>query len=140
LSFVYVENEGAALGILKNQRWIFIIVTSILLAIIIWVMATGKIKSRLFYAAALLIVGGGIGNLIDRIYLGYVIDYIQLSFFPPVCNFADYCVTAGTIILVIYILFYSNFVINHNSKPAKPSLKKGDSQQNLGGETNDEKL
>ena len=56
-----------------------------------------------------MIIGGGIGNLIDRVFLGYVIDYIQLSFFPPVCNFADYCITAGTILFVIYIFFVSDF-------------------------------
>ena len=54
------------------------------------------------------IIGGGIGNLIDRIRLSYVIDYLQLSFFSPVCNFADYCITAGTVMLVVYLLFFSN--------------------------------
>ena len=53
------------------------------------------------------IIGGGIGNLIDRIFYGYVIDYISLSFFPPVCNFADYCITVGTVLLMVYVLFFS---------------------------------
>ena len=54
------------------------------------------------------IIGGGIGNLIDRIFYGYVIDYLSLSFFPPVCNFADYCITVGAVLLVLYIIFFSD--------------------------------
>ena len=65
-----------------------------------------------------LIIGGGIGNLIDRIFYGYVIDYISLSFFPPVCNFADYAITIGTILLIIYVLFFSN-TFDNSEKVAK---------------------
>ena len=57
-------------------------------------------------AASILIIGGGIGNLIDRIFLGYVVDYIQVSFFPPIFNFADCCVTVGTVLLMVHILFF----------------------------------
>ena len=74
-------------------------------------------KGKFFYVCAALIIGGGIGNLIDRIFFGYVIDYLSLSFFPPVCNFADYCITAGTIMLVIYLLFFSDVL--DSSKKAK---------------------
>ena len=49
-----------------------------------------------------------IGNLIDRVLYGYVIDYLSLSFFPPVCNFADYAITIGVILLVVYIFFFSD--------------------------------
>lgn len=108
LKFVYVENEGAAFGIFANQRWIFIVLTSI--AIIAFIIAVFKLKtkSKLFYISAALIVGGGIGNLIDRIYLGYVVDYISVSFFPPVCNLADYAITIGTVLLLCYIFFVSD--------------------------------
>ena len=64
-----------------------------------------KFESKIFNISVALIIGGGVGNLIDRIFLGYVVDYIQISFFPPVCNFADYCITAGTIILIIWLFF-----------------------------------
>ena len=56
----------------------------------------------------ILIIGGGIGNLIDRVLYGYVIDYLSLSFFPPVCNFTDYAITIGVILLVVYIFFFSD--------------------------------
>ncbi|RGH89804.1 signal peptidase II [Ruminococcus bromii] len=63
-------------------------------------------KDVLYFCA--LIIGGGIGNLIDRIFYGFVVDYISVSFFPPVCNFADYCITVGTLLLIVYVLFFSN--------------------------------
>ena len=63
----------------------------------------------MFTASAILLIGGGIGNLIDRIFLGYVIDYLSISFFPPVCNFADYCITVGTGLLLIYMIFISDY-------------------------------
>ena len=65
-----------------------------------------KKHSACSIAASILIIGGGIGNLIDRIFLGYVVDYIHVSFFPPIFNFADCCVTVGTVLLMIHILFF----------------------------------
>lgn len=116
-SLVYVENRGVAFGMFSGMHWVFIALTSVLLAIIIFYMFKKRPKGRFFYICAALIVGGGVGNLIDRIFYGYVIDYISLSFFPPVCNFADYCITVGTILLVIYLLFFSDML--DSSKKAK---------------------
>ena len=53
----------------------------------------------------ILIIAGGIGNLIDRVLLGYVVDYIQVSFFPPVFNLADSFVVVGVILLLVYVIF-----------------------------------
>ena len=116
-SMTYVENKGVAFGMFSDMRWIFVALTSILLVIIIFYMFKKRPKGKFFYVCAALIIGGGIGNLIDRIFYGYVIDYLSLSFFPPVCNFADYCITAGTIMLVIYLLFFSDIL--DSSKKAK---------------------
>lgn len=116
-SLTYVENKGVAFGMFSDMRWIFVVLTSILLVIIIFYMFKKRPKGKFFYVCAALIIGGGIGNLIDRIFYGYVIDYLSLSFFPPVCNFADYCITAGTIMLVIYLLFFSDIL--DSSKKAK---------------------
>ena len=116
-SLTYVENKGVAFGMFSDMRWIFVALTSILLVIIIFYMFKKRPKGKFFYVCAALIIGGGIGNLIDRIFYGYVIDYLSLSFFPPVCNFADYCITAGTIMLVIYLLFFSDTI--DGSKKAK---------------------
>lgn len=106
LDFTYVENRGVAFGMFKDNRWIFIIFTSIVLLVFIFLLMKYGKTSKLFSVAAMLVIGGGIGNLVDRIVFGFVVDYLSLSFFPPVCNFADYCITAGTVLLVIYLLFY----------------------------------
>lgn len=119
VNFLYVENDGIAFGLMGNFRWIFMIVTVAVIIGIIVFMLVKKPKSKLFLSAATLIIGGGIGNLIDRVVLGYVIDYIQLSFFPPVCNFADYCVTIGTILLLIYLLFVSDYLKSDDKKLVK---------------------
>lgn len=108
LSFTYVENNGVAFGSFAGNRWIFVALTTALIAAILIYMFKKKPQSKLFYASVALIVGGGIGNFIDRVLYGYVIDYISLSFFPPVCNFADYCITVGTVLLMIYVLFFTS--------------------------------
>lgn len=104
LSLVYVENRGVAFGMLQNHVWVFAVITTLLIAAIIYIMAAKKLTGKLFMVAAILLIGGGIGNLIDRVFRGFVIDYLQLSFFPPVCNFADYCITIGAVLFVIVML------------------------------------
>lgn len=109
-SLKYVENKGAAFGMLSNARWIFIVFTIVIIIALIYIMIRKKINSKLFSIASILIIGGGIGNLIDRVFYGYVVDYLSISFFPPVCNFADYCITIGAVLMVIYLLFFSDFI------------------------------
>lgn len=107
-NLTYVENRGIAFGMFKDMRWFFVVLTSILIFAIIFYMFKKRPQSKLFYICAGMIIGGGIGNLIDRVLYGYVVDYLSLSFFPPVCNLADYCITIGVIILAVYMLFFSN--------------------------------
>ena len=114
-SLTYVENKGAAFGMLADARWIFITFTIIITAFLIYILFKKRISNKLFLTSVVLIIGGGIGNLIDRIFLGYVVDYLSISFFPPVCNFADYCITIGAVLLVIYILFMSDFTKKEKS-------------------------
>lgn len=108
LKFTYVENKGAAFGILQNQRWLFILTTIVVIIAIIYLILNGKVSNKLLVCSLGLIIGGGVGNLIDRILNGYVVDYISISFFPPIFNFADCAVCIGSIFLIIYILFYDN--------------------------------
>jgi signal peptidase II len=108
-SLNYVENKGAAFGMLANARWIFIVFTIAVIIFLIIFLFWKKPTSKLLNVAFILIIGGGIGNLIDRIFYGYVVDYLSISFFPPVCNFADYCVTIGAFLLVIYLIFITDY-------------------------------
>ena len=112
-NLTYVENRGVAFGIFQDMRWVFVAVTCILLFLIIFYMFRKRPKGKLFYICAGMIIGGGGGNLIDRLVHGYVVDYLAVSFFPPVCNFADYCITIGVFILLIYVIFFSDLL---NSK------------------------
>ncbi len=103
--FVYVENRGAAFGMLQNKQWFFVIVTLVIFVVFGYILYNYKIEGKLFFAAFVLVMGGGIGNLIDRIFRGYVVDFLQFSFFSPVCNLADYFITVGAVLLVISVLF-----------------------------------
>lgn len=108
LNLSYVENRGVAFGMFSNMRIVFIIVTSIVIILFAYLLTKNYKNSKLFSVSAALIIGGGLGNLIDRIFVGYVVDYLALTFFPPVCNFADYAITAGTVLLIIYLIFFAD--------------------------------
>ena len=113
LDLVYVENTGAAFGLFADQRWVLIAVLFRL-----------KITSKIYFTAMFLILGGAVGNLIDRIFNGFVVDYLQLSFFPPVCNLADYCVVIGVVLMLIYVLFFTDFF--DGEKKRKKNEKKAE--------------
>ena len=98
-----IYNRGAAFGILQNNRWIFISFTILAIFCFIYIIFIKVVDDKLFIISSVFVVGGGIGNLIDRIFRGFVIDYIKLSFFPPVFNFADICISVGGVLLVIYV-------------------------------------
>lgn len=126
LDLVYVENTGAAFGLFADQRWVFITLTIIFVIVLIAVLFRLKITNKIYFTAMFLILGGAVGNLIDRIFNGFVVDYLQLSFFPPVCNLADYCVVIGVVLMLIYVLFFTDFFDGEkkrkkNKKKAKAS-------------------
>lgn len=115
-SLTYSENRGVAFGLFQDGTLFFAITTSIVIIVFTILLFKNYKKSKLFSVAAALIIGGGLGNLFERIFLGYVVDYLSLSFFPPICNFADYCITAGTICLIVYLLFFSDFLKDGKKK------------------------
>ena len=106
LHLTYVENYGAAFSIMQNRKWFLIGVTSIIILAALFALLSGKLKSRFLISTASLILAGGVGNLIDRISRGFVVDYIDFRLINfPVFNFADCCVVIGTILLAVYIVF-----------------------------------
>lgn len=107
LQLTYVENTGAAFGIFSGKVFLLVGLTGLILLGMIVLIAIGKVAHPCLLTSFVLIIGGGIGNLIDRIRLGYVIDYIHVTIIDfAVFNFADCCVVIGTILLVIYFLFF----------------------------------
>ena len=104
LSIVKVKNFGIAFGILKGQTGLLILFISVILIVLLYLVYSKTIKSKQLLVAISFIIGGGIGNLIDRMFFGYVIDYLKLSFFPPVCNLSDYFICLGGLIIALYCL------------------------------------
>lgn len=99
--FRYVENTGAAFGILQQRTSFLIIMTIIVMAIGFYVLFSQKLNSKIQYSGVALILSGGIGNLIDRIVRHYVIDYIEFTFVDfAVFNFADCLITIGAILVI----------------------------------------
>lgn len=106
LHFTYVENEGAAFGMMKNARWIFMVISTLAIGAMIFYLIKYKPKSRLALVSLAMIIGGGIGNMIDRVLLGYVVDFIYIKIIDfAVFNVADAFVCVGTALLIIYIIF-----------------------------------
>lgn len=103
VSFTHLRNYGAAWSILVGQRWFFTIVT--LIALIVMGYFLWKLRQQKLYVLGLVIMfAGTLGNFIDRIRLGYVVDMVQLDFINfPIFNLADMCLTFGVIILIIAV-------------------------------------
>lgn len=102
----YINNDGAAFGILQNHRWVFMVISVLAIAAIYFYIAKEKPKSPWVRTSLAFIAGGGIGNMIDRIFRGTVIDFIDFDFVNfYVFNIADAFVTVGCAVLVCYMLF-----------------------------------
>lgn len=101
----YVRNTGAAFGSFSENTTLLSVVTGVVLLVGIILIATKKIKSKFYLACAVMIISGGLGNLIDRVLKGYVVDFIDVQFTDfAVFNFADILVTVGSIALMIYVI------------------------------------
>lgn len=132
--FTYVENRGAAFGMLANHRWIFMILSVVGIgAMIVW-LAWEKPKSYWTRTAIALVVGGGIGNMIDRVLLGYVIDFIDCRFIDfYVFNIADSCVCVGCAMFVIGA-FYEEI---KSAKAKKAAGENGEAENADGVDSNE---
>jgi len=116
LNITYVTNDGGAFSILSGGRWYFIIISIIALIFLIRIILLDTKISRFDMFSYSLVLGGIVGNLIDRIIYGKVIDYIHFIIFNhsfAIFNFADMCIVIGAF-MIIYIL-----------------IVKGDSDENI---------
>ena len=106
--FTFLLNDGAALGSMDNARWLFMTASTIAIIGILVFLFWKKPQNKLLLASLILITGGGIGNMIDRIWLGYVIDFIDFCAFPSiwmwVFNVADVFVCIGAGMMMLYII------------------------------------
>ena len=109
LEIYYVENRGAAFGIMQNKQWFFLVITLAVLVGLLWI--SGNIPEEKHFIplkVCLYFVGAGaIGNMIDRVFRKYVVDFIYFSLINfPVFNVADIYVTVAAFMLVVLILFF----------------------------------
>ena len=107
LDLTYIKNTGAAWSILENHTWLLTALSAVIVLVIAWLMLKHFFTNWVGTLAAVLIMAGGVGNLIDRCVFKYVTDMIETTFMDfPVFNFADCCITVGVVLLVIYVLFF----------------------------------
>jgi signal peptidase II len=122
-NFFYIthwKNKGAAWGIFQNGRIFFIVLTIIILAILVYILA--KYENKFLRISLSLLLGGAIGNLIDRISRGSVVDFFQFyigSYEFPIFNVADTFIVIGTIMLAIYMLFIHKDKQNNEKEKEK---------------------
>lgn len=108
LEFNYLENRGAAFGMLQNQKVFFVFVAVIFLCVIAYVLVKVPLEKKYnrIHVLLVMIAGGAIGNLIDRLRLDYVVDFIYIVLINfPIFNVADMYVTFSTALLIIQVLF-----------------------------------
>lgn len=106
IHLTYVENRGAAFGILKDNRWIFLVVSTVAIIGFGLYLFLGHASNMLYTVSVAMIVSGGIGNMIDRLALSYVVDFIDFRLIDfAVFNGADsfVCVGAGLLLLALVL-------------------------------------
>lgn len=125
LNLTYQENTGAAFSILRDKQFFLIILTSIVILGVIILMLSKQVKNKAYLWSFSLIVAGGIGNLIDRICFGYVVDFIDVRIIKfAVFNFADICAVVGTISLMVFYI-----ITEFKKSKAEKKVLKEDSEE-----------
>lgn len=105
----FLTNRGAAFGIFQNQRWIFLVTTVLIMAALLCFFIKLPKEKRYLPLAVICVAleAGALGNMIDRVRLGYVVDFLYFKLIDfPIFNVADCYVTVGTILAAILLLFY----------------------------------
>lgn len=106
LNFVYVRNSGGAWGMLSGKTSLLIVVTALVMAGCVYMLIRYSRQSRLLLWAIVLVLSGGVGNMIDRLSGGEVVDFLHFIFLPsfPVFNVADCAVVIGAGFLILYFV------------------------------------
>ena len=109
LQFTYIQNTGAAFSSFEGQQWLFALIFALFTGLVIWEFKTKKMGFLPFERwCVAAIYGGGLGNMIDRIRMGYVVDMIETVFMDfPVFNVADCFITCGCIAMMVSLFFFN---------------------------------
>ena len=131
LNFTYVENRGMAFGMLSDHRWVFIVVSTVAIIAFLAYLYLGHAENMLYAVSIAMIISGGIGNMIDRIALGYVVDFIDFRLINfAVFNGADsfVCVGAGLLILALILDLIKEYKAEKEQK-AKATSDKAEGEE-----------
>ncbi len=116
LQFNYLENDGAMLGMMGGKTTLMTILAVVCVVVMVAVIFSGVIKDPIDYCCTLLMISGGLGNIVDRVFRGYVIDYIEVLFVDfYIFNFADCLITVAAFVLI----FYQIYLIYRDTKKKK---------------------
>ena len=109
LSFTYVQNTGAAFSSFRGMQWLFLVVFIVFTAGVVWEFSKKKMPFTTFERWCIAaIYAGGLGNMIDRLRLGYVVDMVKTEFMNfPVFNVADCFITCGCVLLLVHLFFFN---------------------------------
>ncbi len=146
LELTYTENTGAAWSMLSGKQTLLIVVTALMLGAVLWALLKGTWQHPVLQAGESLLIAGGIGNLIDRVWNDYVVDFIYVKAIDfPVFNVADCCVCCGAALLLVYVIFLEKGDVRGNEASASDGNSGGAAGQDgstspLGDESNGTKM
>lgn len=107
--FVYVKNSGGAFSIMNNATWLLALISVIFCVGVAVYFVKCKPQKKSYCFALSLMFAGAAGNAVDRVFRGFVVDFIKTAFIDfPVFNIADIAITVGAVLLVIHIIFFDN--------------------------------
>ena len=126
----YIRNYGAAFGIFTEQPWIFLSITTIVLLVCVSLLIKKTFRSRMMHWALFLVLAGGVGNMIDRIFrvgedgARYVVDFLYFKLIDfPIFNVADCCVVVGAALIVLYFLMDTVKDFKKSRRQKAPALQ-----------------
>ena len=130
MSFYHTRNTGAAFSMFSDSRWVFMVFSVISMGIIVYLLYKEYKRHILLNISLAMILGGGVGNMIDRIRLGYVVDFFRTEFVDfAIFNVADCFITVGAVLLGVYILFIEP-KIEKRIRAEKEAKQKSESAEN----------
>lgn len=128
LALYRTENRGAAFSMLADSQWVFMLLSVVAMGLIAFLLIKEYRRHPLMTVSLSMILGGGIGNMIDRVRLGYVVDFFRFEFVDfAIFNVADSFITVGAVLLGVYIVFFETKTEKRIS--AEKAQKEADSQQ-----------
>ena len=105
----YLENTGAGWGVFSDHTWLLTLLTFVVIVAVVGYVVAKRPKEKMLNLVLTFIIGGAVGNFIDRVRLGYVIDFFDFTLINfPVFNVADCFITVGAVLFAVYVIFYSD--------------------------------